>query len=328
MPDYADYNLTVERQLLPTTVLSVAYVGSEARHLAGEIDANQPTLAAIQAHPTTKINALRPYLGYGYIKNRTTIFTSNYNSLQLDIQHRSSKGLTVGAAYTWSKTLTTNSADRDSAATYTQNLKMDYGPSTFNQPQTLVFNYVYSLPFFKEQHGAEGLLLGGWELSGITQLLSGTSFSVVQSGDPYAGSCATCSVEGLGINSIDGSNAARPDQVAKVHMTKKVDQWFSYHSFSAAQGHWGSTSAGSLLGPGMDKWDLALAKNTKLGEHVTFQLRAEAFNLFNHTNFSGVGSNISSGLPDDPDVNKRGNFGTVTGDHEPRLLQLGGKISF
>jgi len=326
VPDYADYNLTVERQLLPTTVLSVAYVGSESRHLSGEVDGNQPTLASTYANPTANINALRPFLGYGYFKTRETVFTSNYSSLQIALNHRSSKGLTVGAAYTWSKTLTTNSNDRDSAATNTYDIKMDYGPSSFNQPQTLIFNYVYNLPFFKEQHGAEGMLLGGWEISGITTMLTGSSFSVIQSGDPFAGTCPTCSAQGLGINSIDGSNSARPDQIAKVHMPKKINQWFTTSSFSPAVGHFGSTSSGSLTGPGMDKWDIALAKNTKIGEHVSFQLRAEAFDVFNHTNLSGVDNNISDTITTSNGITS--GFGTVTGDHEPRLLQLGGKITF
>jgi hypothetical protein len=68
----------------------------------------------------------------------------------------------------------------------------------------------------------------------------------------------------------------------------------------------------------MQKWDMALAKNTKIGEYVNLQLRAEAFDVFNHPNFLTVDSSISDGA----------SFGTVNGDHEPRILQLGGKITF
>ncbi len=334
VPNYADYNLTIERQLLPSTVLSAAYVGSKARHLIGEFDMNQPTVGSrIAADPNTDVNALRPYAGYSYFDTKGTIFTSNYNALQISLQHRSSRGLTVGAAYTWAKALTTNSNDRGTASTDTYNLRLDYGPSTFNQPQTLVVNYVYDLPFFKGQSGLEGKFLGGWELSGITEALSGSSFSVVQSSDPYA--CPTLSsglcdtnpadgyvagqgLRGIGIGTPDGHIAARVDQIAPVHMTKKVAQWFTTSSYQAAAGHFGNTGSGSLVGPGVQRWDMALAKNTKVGEWVNIQLRAEAFDVFNHPNFSSVDANINDGA----------SFGTLNGDHEPRILQLGAKVTF
>jgi hypothetical protein len=331
VPNYADYNLTIEHQLLPSTVVSAAYVGNKARHLIGEFDMNQPTIGARLAAPAnTDVNALRPYAGYSYFDTKGTIFTSNYNALQIDVQHRSSKGLTIGAAYTWSKVLTTNSNDRGTANTDTYNLKMDYGPSSFNQPQTLMVNYVYNLPFFTGQNGIEGKFLGGWEFSGITAALSGTSFSVVQPSDPYAcptlqtGLCDPANtlpgqgLRGIGIGNPDGHISARPNQIAPVHMTKSVAQWFSTSSYQTAVGKFGNTSYGSLLGPGMQKWDMALAKNTKVGERVSIQLRAEAFDVFNHPNFSGVDSSIGDGA----------SFGTVNSDHEPRLLQLGGKVTF
>jgi hypothetical protein len=322
VPNYFDYNLTVERQILPTTVLSVAFVGSEARHQLGEVDSNQPTMASRVANPTANVNAIRPYLGYGYFRTKEAAFTSNYNSLQIDLQHRSSKGLTLNVAYTYSKSLTTNSNDRGTAALNTYDLKMDYGPSSFNVPQMLVFNYVYNLPFFKEKHGAEGMLLGGWELSGITSILSGTSFTVVQTGDPFN----VNGNGGLGINNIDGDKSARPNQIAPVSMTRKPSQWFTTSSFAPASGQFGSERVGSMLGPGMDKWDMALAKNTNLGEHVHFQIRVEAFDVFNHPNFSAVDSNISDTISTSHGVTS--GFGTISGDHEPRILQMGGKVTF
>jgi hypothetical protein len=86
--------------------------------------------------------------------------------------------------------------------------------------------------------------------------------------------------------------------------------------------------AGSLLGPGIDKWDMALAKNTAIAEHVDFQIRVEAFNVFNHPIF---GSPTSSGLGGTSGISNNidaSNFGAVTADHEPRILQMGGKIRF
>lgn len=330
VPSYTDYNLTVEHQLFPSTVISAAYVGNRSRHLIGEFDMNQPTIGArLAADPNTDVNALRPFAGYSYFDTKGTIFTSNYNALQLDVQHRS-HGLTVGAAYTFSKVLTTNSNDRGTANTDTYDLKMDYGPSSFNQPQTFIVNYLYSLPFFKGQNGIEGKFLGGWEISGITAAQSGTSFSVVQPSDPYAcptlpsGLCDPANtlpgqgLRGIGIGNPDSHIAARPNQIAPVHMTKSVAQWFSTSSFQPAVGQFGNVGYGSLLGPGLQKWDMALAKNTKVWEGVNIQLRAEAFDVFNHPNFAGVDSNMGDGA----------SFGTVNSDHEPRILQLGAKVTF
>lgn len=339
VPNYADYNLTIEHQLLASTIVSAAYVGNKARHLIGEFDMNQPTVGSRLANAgNVDVNALRPYAGYSYFDAKGTLFTSNYNSLQITLQHRSNKGLTVGAAYTWAKSLTTNSVDRAGSlngntqfgTTDTQNMKMDYGPSGFNQPQTLVVNYVYNLPIFKGQNGLEGKLLGGWELSGITTALSGTSFSVVQASDPFA--CPTLSsglcdpslslpgqgLRGIGIGSPDGHIAARPNQIAPIHMTRTAAEWFSTSSFQTAAGQFGNTSNGSLQGPGMQKWDMALVKNTKIAEFANVQLRAEAFDVFNHPNFLTVDSNINDGA----------SFGTINADHEPRILQLGAKITF
>ena len=346
VPTYFDYNLTVERQLLPSTVVSVAYVGNAARHLVGEINLNQPKVGdRLAAVPNTDVNTLRPYLGYDHIQDRNPIFTSNYNSLQISLNHRSNNGLTVGVSYTWSKVLTTQSEDRNgdlnstfdyagNAIENSYNIKADYGPASFNQPQSLIFNYVYVLPFFKGQRGAEGKLLGGWELSGITTYASGTSLTITQTGDPFA--CPTLASSGLcDTNPADGFVAgqglrglgiasygsARPNQVGRVTISKKPGYtgagWFSTSSFAPAAGAFGNLGTGTITGPNFQKWDIALAKNTKIGEFVNLQLRVESFDVLNHPNFGNIGTTLGGA-----------NFGYVTSDHEPRLLQMGGKITF
>ncbi len=312
VPDYANYSLSVQRQLLPTTTIEVAYVGNQARHLSGEFDFNQPTMAARSSNPTANVNAIRPYLGYAQMHDRAPLFTNNYNSLQISLQHRSTRGLTVGAAYTWSKDLTTNSNDRGTSATNSYDFLQDYGPSTSNTPQMLVVDYVYDLPFFKQQHGLEGHVLGGWELSGISTFISGSSFSVTQPTDPFA----TGGNGGLGIIQ-NGDIAARPDQTGAIHKTKSQTQWFSTSSFVEAAGHFGSEGSNPLLGPGAQNWDLASIKNVNIGEHVRFQLRGEYFNAFNHTNFMAVDSGIADK-----------NYGQVTSAHEPRRIQIGAKLNF
>jgi len=323
VPKYSNYNLSVQRELVPSTVLEVAYVGAQARHLLGQFDANQPTIAAVQAAPTSQTNALRPYPGYATIRERSPLFTNNYNSLQASLNHHS-HGLQLGVAYTYSKDLTTQSVDRDVYSTYQYDFMLDYGPSSYNQPHTFIANYVYDLPFYRNQAGLVGRVLGGYEISGITQFLSGQSFSIRQPRDPW---------DPNGLNVGTGTSGTRPDQIANVHMTKTVGAWFTTSSFAPAVNHFGSERAGSILGPGFNNWDLAAIKNTKLAERFSLQLRGEFFNAWNHESFGSSGGNASSAggvdnnLGDSPFYGSSG-FGQVTSGHSPRRIQLGAKLIF
>ncbi len=323
-PYYMDYNLSVQQTVTPGTVMEVAYVATLGRSLLGERDINQPTLGARQADPAAYVTAVVPYQGYSWFAARIPAYASNYNSLQVSVNHRTEHGLTLGIAYTFSKTLANQSNDRDTETYNTYNPSLDYGPTTLNQPQTFVANYVYELPFYKEQHGLVGHVLGGWQLSGITQFLSGQSLTVRQSLDNFdcqtpVGATTGC-IPGTypgGIN-IDVANIApRPDRIAPVHMVKKQLQWFTTDSFADAIGHFGGSSNGNILGPGVELWDLSAIKNVKFGDRASFQFRAEFFNAFNHTNFDAVTVNIDS-------TSK----GQVTSTHDPRQIQLGGKIYF
>ena len=94
---------------------------------------------------------------------RGPVFTNNYNALQASLNHHS-HGLQVGLAYTWSKDMTTQSTDRGSLSTYQYDFKMDYGPASYNQPQTFTASYVYDLPWYKGQQGFVGKIAGGWEV--------------------------------------------------------------------------------------------------------------------------------------------------------------------
>lgn len=323
-PYYLDYNLSVQDQVMPNTVFEIAYVGNQGRHLLGERDSNQPTLAARQANPTAFVNSVVPYLGYSWFASRLTEAISNYNSLQVSVNHRMEHGLTLGIAYTWGKTLTDNSNDRGTQVYDTYNPGMDYGPSSLNQPNTFVANYVWDLPWYKNQRGLVGHVLGGWELSGITQFDSGQSFSVTQAGDPFG-----CVAPASGVGCIPGTYpggidinynfdlAPRPDQIAPAHLVKKQNQWFSTGSFADAVGHFGDAHNGVLLGPGLNLWDLAAIKNIALPREMRLQFRGEFFNAFNHTSFSGVGS-----------VTDFGSYGVVLSTHTSRQIQLGGKFYF
>jgi hypothetical protein len=326
VPSYADFNLSLEQQIDPSTTLEIAYVGSLSRHMLGEEDLNMPTLTTRFNNPDSPLNNIRNYLGYSDFITRLPIFTANYNSMQVSLNHRSTRDLSVGISYTWSKNLTDQFEDRGSSNTYTWDPKLDYGPSQLNEPQIFVANFVYKEPFFREQHSLAGHVLGGWELSGITTFESGLSFNTYQTPDPYAcvpdtatgNGCAPGTYPGgMGIHVPDADILARPDQTSSVRMIKTRTEWFSTNSFTTAQGHFGSSGEGNILSPGFEKVDLGLMKNFRITESTSLQLRAESFNVFNHTNFSGIDNGLSDGT-----------FGQATSAHEPRIMQFSGKFYF
>jgi hypothetical protein len=327
VPSYIDYNLSVQHQIMPNTVLEVGYVGTKGSHLLGDVDLNQPTVATRESNPQVFVNAIAPFLGYGGITSRAPIYTSNYNSLQVSLNRRFSKGLTLGAAYTWSKLLTTNPYDRSLAAYNTYDLKQSYGPSVLNTPQMFVMSYVYDFPFYKNQKGIAGYVLGGWELSGITTIQSGQSQIINQNNDPWSmvnistttPYCSTppCPLYPGGLGMGSSTVSIRADQVGSTGGPKSVLKFFNTAAFTDAVGHFGSSRPGALLGPGYQIWDMSLMKNIRFGERASLQLRLETFNTFNHGSPSSIDTNVDDG-----------SFGAVNGWHDPRNLQIGAKIRF
>lgn len=330
VPSYQNFNLSIQQKLASNTTMEVAYVGNLGRNLMGETDLNQPTLAARAANPNYNVNAVVPYLGYSYIQSRQTNFISNYNSLQVSVHRRVAQGLTMGLAYTYSKNMTDASVDRGSSTYDAYNYGLSYGPSQYNTPQVFVASYVYDLPFFRDQKGVVGHILGGWQVSGITTIQTGQSMTITQPSDPFAcetaasGICAAGAVAGtypggIGIGtSGDGSVTIRPDVVTNgINTPHTLGTWFDPAAFTTAVGHFGTAGNGVLLGPGLQNWDISGIRNIKLGERFSLQFRGEFFNIFNHTNYSGVSTDISAS-----------SFGQVVSTHNPRNIQLGLKLYF
>jgi Carboxypeptidase regulatory-like domain/TonB-dependent Receptor Plug Domain len=315
VPSYQDYNVSVQHELMRNTVMEVGYVGTKGTHLLGDININQPTVADRLANPTVDANALVPFAGYQAIVSRAPIFTSNYNSLQVSLNRRFTQGLTLGVAYTWSKLLTTNPQDRSLGAADSYNVKGDYGLSTLNTPQILVVSYVYDLPFYKNDRSVIGHLLGGWEISGITNFQSGQSTTVTQGlVDPFASGANNKS----GLNLARGATAQiRTDLIGDPHGPKTAAEFFNTAAFTAAVGHFGTERPGTVLGPGFQLWDISLIKNISFGERAGLQLRLETFNAFNHGSPNGINTDIGSGA-----------FGSISGWHDPRTVQIGAKFKF
>lgn len=332
VPNYQDYNVSVQHEIARNTVAEVGFVGTKGSHLLGDIDLNQPTVATREANPQVYENAIAPFLGYGAITSRAPLYTSNYNSLQASLNRRFTKGLTLGAAYTWSKLLTTMWEDRTQATYNTYNLKQSYGPSLLNTPQMFAISYIYDFPFYQNRHDVAGHILGGWELSGITTMHSGQSQTIVQSNDPWSlvtintstpyctisATNPTCPLYPGGLGMGPSTIAILPDQVGSAKGPKSAGEFFNPAAFTDAVGHFGASRPGQVLGPGFQLWDMSLIKNFNFGEKASLQLRLETFNTFNHGSPSSVDTNVDDGSA----------FGSVNGWHDPRNLQIGAKIRF
>src|SRR5207248_3027928 len=159
-PEAWGWNVTLERQMPWQSFLSVGYVGRRGLHLQREADINQPTLAVVSANPGVNINALRPYKGFGSIRQTDNAANSMYNSLQISWNRRYSNGLLFGASYTLSKSMDNGSNQRD-VVPDTYDISMLWGPSEFDARHILVFNYLYDLPFFKDRSKLTGKVIGG-----------------------------------------------------------------------------------------------------------------------------------------------------------------------
>jgi hypothetical protein len=314
-PYIQQWSLDVQRQLWSGSMLEVGYHGSKGTHLVGRVDINQPAAGAyrdagipgpITVGTTPLLNYVRPYPGFSSIQIFSTAFDSNYHSLQTQFHQNFGDNSIAVLNYTWSHALT-NSTDAFATAQDSRDLDAEYGSPYFDRRHIFSGNYVYRLPFFKTQQGAVGKLLGGWEVSGAVYIQSGLAFTANSNlTDPA----------GIGVHS------PRPDQLgdANQNAPHTVEQWFDTSVFAEppADGNRpGNARNGSIKGPGAVRWDASMFKNTRTGERVNLQLRLEASNVLNHTNFDGLVTNL-----EDP------GFGRVTSARDGRIIQLGLKIMF
>ena len=188
-PLVRQYNLGIQYEFRKNWVLEVGYVGSSGINLLDEYHNNNTPLLASPTNPIRGVttNTIAnipyrvPYLGYQPVGVRGTGFdgSSDYNSLQVTVRKQLSHGLTMQAAYTWSKDLTDlyNSVANSNNAS---NLAQQYGPALFSRPQRFVVNYNYELPLGKHT-GVLNYVLGGWSVSGVTVVQDGTPITVADS---------------------------------------------------------------------------------------------------------------------------------------------------
>jgi hypothetical protein len=263
---------------------------------------------------------LVPYKGYGQIAYLQFDGTSNYNSLQVSLQRRFSKGLTFGAVYTWSKSLTTANTDQDTQDTF--NALLDYRAASWDRTHVFAANYVYDLPGISKHFGGPkwlSYITDNYQLSGVTQFMTGTP---VDFNNGF----------GFPPGSVTGS-----DQYGAIPFYLSLDA--SGNPFIATIGPPGRGTRDRLRTGGLQNWDMSLFKNIPIGERYSIQLRLEAFNAFNHPNFNDKHFGVDSTgpwaytSPTDPlTVTKHGDWGTYSDTYSGaggfRVIQLGAKFYF
>ncbi len=362
-PEAWAWNVTVEREIFWKSLVSVGYVARRGLHLQREADINQPPVSALHdpanfyIEPSTgqsklkNIDALRPYKGYNSIRETDNVANSKYNSLQIAWNRRFSGGLMFGVSYTLSKTMDNGSNQRDIVPDtyYIPNL---WGPSDYDTRHVMTINYLYELPFLKNSSTLIGKLLGGWQVSGITQFQTGNPCGIAFNND-YVGvgqdGSMDASTNGL---PYGGSSNCPGGQYWVVNGDPKLmktfgpnGQWFQtclvnvpagqkcpdgtlafngdderiFRPPTQGQFNLQKGVRGLIYRPGLQNWNIGLYKKFPISERIGFQFRAEAFNAFNHPNWGSPGMN----------PNATSTFGKIVGKTDDvRNLQLSLRFYF
>jgi hypothetical protein len=344
-PAVAQFSLGVQHELRPSLIWVVQYVGNLAWHQ--NIDRNINTFplntpvnlreasvgynglslsAAGAGQPPNpnftpgNANGLRTYQGYGGINQEENTTNGTYNGFQTGLRLQNRWGLSGELDYTYSHNIDVQDTDLQTSSN-PWNLRYDKAGSGYDRRHMLNANYIYRLPIFNKSTGLMHSLLGGWDLAGTI---------IDEAGEPVAA--------GFGGETdpiaLGGGYTNRSNVVAKIHYSKKVGDWFDTVADKGTAidplappvpGYLGGPNLGfgdgrrdTFVGPGRVNFTTSLYKSFAVTERAHFEFRAESFNTFNHTEFSSINAGYSTG----------GNYGQVTGDNSPRVLELGSKFVF
>ena len=351
-PSVLAWTLRIEQQIVPSTSLTIGYVGSHGYHQILSEDLNEPASVICPAaacpvslapgtiyYPTT--TKANPALA-----NTTSWVSqgsSSYNALEVDLRRAFANGFQLRANYTYARNLddgsawnTSVSANTPAFVEYPNNAALDWGPAATDIRHLAAINATYDLPFgknhllFSDATQFVNAAVSGWTLSGIVTIESGFPFS------PQLGYNPT--------GSGDSRNPVRPNRNPAftgslyTHGTtaRRVAQYFNPAAFSApAYGTVGNLSRDSLTGPGYDDLDFSLSKTMQVAERVRTQFRAEFFNILNHTNLGTPSETVFSSGPSQGTVANQTasaalspTAGVVTSAATTRQIQLGLKLLF
>ena len=299
-PYMNQWSFGVQRELWRNSGLEVAYLGSHAVHLDRNYYNNTPLPGP------GDVAARRPNRLFGQIRTIQNDEIANYEGLSAVLRQRFSHGLQFLASYTWSHTLDVSTDSNNGGQPMNPyNWRQDYGNSNWDIRHRFVANYIYELPFFRESKGLLHGVLGGWQISGITTLQSGRPFNVTISTDT-----ANTSARGLYRPNLVSTPSA---SCGSGHLTGCI----STAAFAIPPLYtYGTAGRNLLYGPHLLSTDLSVAKNFRISERLRFQFRAEAFNVWNSSQFSNPSA-----------VFETASFGNITSTSiEKREIQFAGRL--
>jgi len=296
------WNLTLERRVAGDFVVRAAYAGSRGVKLVSLREANAAVFAPGATTATT--NQRRPlFPNFSNVTLIEPVGNSIFHSMQLTAERRFSKGFSILANYMFSKSIDDGSANKSTGQIHPNpfNLRFSRGLSDFDHKHVFTWSSLWQLPVHFQNKSAN-VLLGGWNLTGITTLQSGFPFTVGSGVDNARTGTGGQRAEVVG-NPDLGANRSRGDRVA---------QWLNRAAFTPnILGTFGTQGRNIFRGPGLASVDLGLHKRFKLNERITPEFRFEVFNAFNRVNLTG------------PDANQpSGNFMRTISAFDPRILQL------
>ncbi|MDQ2844474.1 MAG: Plug and carboxypeptidase regulatory-like domain-containing protein [Acidobacteriota bacterium] len=361
-PYVQQWNFNVQRELPSHTVLTVAYAGSKGTHLTDQRDINQlqPTAASQNPYLPGQVintatdcsgvvngntvtgqaannlavacganpNFYRPYPGFGNITLLETQANSIYNALQVSAR-RNIGGLTLDLNYTWSHSIDDFSDRSDGTFVNSYDLASNRASSNFDQRHLLNLNYVYDLPFFTRP-GILHTALGGWQWSGIVTYQTGTPFTVVNGTVGDNAGVANNLGSGSYLDVIGNPRAG----IVQSQAVNAGPLFYNPAAFTEPTGlTFGNSGRNVLNNPTRTNFDMGLFKHFPLrSESRAIELRAEAFNIFNHTEWMALNSGGSSSADYTAACSgactDNGVFLRPTAAHNPRILQLALKLLF
>ncbi len=302
------WSADLQQEISPTMVVDLQYLASRTSNLDRSFFNNTPLPGP------GPIDARRPNPLFREIRVIQNDLIANYDSVAGVLRRRMSKGLQVNAHYTWSRTRDmANHSNAGGRIVYNYDIWSDYGPAIWDVPHRFVLSYIYELPFFRDStRPVLKSLLGGWQVSGVTTVQSGTPLNVIIQGDRLnigvpnqrpnlvGNPVVDCRENAGRVTCLDPSAFAPPEP-------------FTF----------GNLPRNYLRGPGLTTTDVAFVKNFAFGGTREFQVRAEVFNIFNTTNW------IFNANLDDPNVTLgAADFGRVTAVRPMRRMELGARLTF
>jgi len=354
-PYVQQWHVDVQHDLIKHAVATLSYVGSKGTHLTLQHELNQlqPTPAAQNPFqpgqpitddicnsqggtaiaPTFMVNnqtvtgqpainlavacgndpdPYRPYYGVGSVERFEAVANSNYNALQFAL-NKTTGALTLDVAYTYSHSLDDSSDAFDANFVNSYDVHKNYASSNYDQRHILTVAWIYSLPSLKGGRMMH-TLFGGWQYAGIMTSESGAPFSVENGG--YGDSAGVA--DGIVNNGSFADLVGNPFNVPERDPNQKGPLLFNPAAYAQPQGlTFGDSGRNSLNLPHRTNFDMAVYKVFKPTERIDVQFRAEAFNVFNHPQWNGVNSYVSTS-----------NFLYPSGAHMPRVGQFAIRISF